>query len=119
MKKKLVATVLVLSLLMGITCFAKTASFNGGTVTYTLDIIKTGNKSSGLGSTGYSNPGYLQYVAVFGYGSDGVAAIAADNQSQESAVAATDSRAGIKSYQSIHYIKDADEKTLKKYTLSK
>lgn len=119
MKKKLVATVLVLSLLMGITCFAETASYNGGTVTYTLNTSASGNKSSGVGTTGYDNPGYLQYVVVFGYDSKGTAVISADDQSQATACAITALRTGIKNYKSTHYIKDAYGQTLKKYTLPK
>lgn len=94
------------------------ANFNGGLVTYTLDkTVPIIGHTSGVATTGYDNPGYVQSVAVFGYDSSGSVVSSDVNSSASSAYAATKAKMGVKKYTSTHIIKDATNVPLKKYTL--
>lgn len=114
--KKTLAMIVVMSMLLSIGCFAQTASYNGGTVSYTLNRVGSG-KSSGVATTGYDVAGYIQYVVVFGYDKTGAAVISDSASSAASASAATKTKSGIKKYKSTHIIKDATGTPLKKYNL--
>lgn len=114
--KKTLAMIVVMSMLLSMGCFAQTASYNGGTVSYTLNKVGSG-KSSGVATTGYSVAGYIQYVAVFGCDNTGAAVISDSASSAASASAATKTKSGIKKYKSTHIIKDATGTPLKKYNL--
>lgn len=117
MKKKLFAVTLILTLMMGITCFANSASgpLYGGYVN--CDLSSSGSK--GTGKTKYSLAGYSQYVAVFGYDKSGVAIVSASDDRESrygEASATTNKNSNVKNYKGIHYIKDLNGNTLAKYT---
>lgn len=119
MRKRIILLTMIAILAVGIECLAqtKTAYYNGGTVTYTLRRIGNASQDAGEATTGYDNPGYIQFASVFGYDKSGNVVSSASNSDAASAYAKTKVKKSVAKYKTTHVIKDSNNTPLIKYSL--